>query len=359
MISNTAFSLAATMIAACVILPISSFAQDLPQNVPQQDVLQDDMIPHVMEPPRKDKLDDKQIVSFVLENDLFTGTDRYYTNGVRFAYLTEEQRAPQWVQNIAQHLPFSKKRNYRISMAFGQNMYVPTSIETPNPSPDDRPYAGWLYGSVGLVSDSGEVLRTALLTVGMVGPASLAEHTQKFVHEIVNSPKPLGWDHQLKNEPGIILTLEQKWRNLYQIAPMGIEMDATPHVGINLGNINTDAIIGTTFRIGYDLPADYGPPRIRPSLPGSDFFIPNENLSGYLFAGVEGRGVARNIFLDGNSFRDSPSVDKRYWIGSAQLGAAVTYRDVRISYTHVFQSKEFKTQLKAAQFGAVTISTRF
>lgn len=312
-----------------------------------------------MPAPSKKSLDDKQIASFVLENDLFTGTDRYYTNGIRFAYLTEEQRAPELVQRIVQHLPFAGRRNYRISMAFGQNIYVPSSIEIANPSPDDRPYAGWLYGSLGLISDSGSILRTALLTVGVVGPSALAEPAQKFIHKVIDSPKPLGWDHQLKDEPGVILTLEQKWRSLYRFSPLGVEIDATPHVGVNLGNVNTDATIGTTFRIGFDLPADYGPPRIRPSLPGSDFFIPHDTLSGYLFAGIEGRGVARNIFLDGNTFRSGPSVDKNHWIGSAQIGAAITYHDVRISYTHVFQSKEFKTQIKPAQFGAVSISTRF
>lgn len=313
-------------------------------------------------PPSKDVLDDKQIVSFVLENDLFTGTDRYYTNGVRFAYLTSEQKAPDFVRKLVQHLPFSGKRNYRISMAFGQNMYVPSSIEVADPSPDDRPYAGWLYGSVGLISDSGQVLRTALLTVGMVGPSSHAEQTQKFVHRVVGSPKPLGWDYQLKDEPGVILTMEQKWRSLYGISTAhlrGLEMDVTPHVGVNLGNVHTDATLGATFRIGFDLPADYGPPRIRPSLPGSDFFIPGEKMGGYLFMGLEGRAIGRNIFLDGNTFRDSRSVDKNYWVGSAQIGGALTYQDARISYTHVFQTREFKNQLKSAQFGAVTVSVRF
>lgn len=113
------------------------------------------------------------------------------------------------------------------------------------------------------------------------------------------------------------------------------------------------------MRLGYDLPADYGPPRIRPSLPGSDFFIPTQKLSGYLFAGVEGRGVAHNIFLDGNTFRDSHSVDKENWVGSFQLGATVIYKAMRISYEQVFMTKEFKTQIDPAQFSALTVSWRF
>jgi hypothetical protein len=113
------------------------------------------------------------------------------------------------------------------------------------------------------------------------------------------------------------------------------------------------------LRIGYDLPADYGPPRVRPSLPGSDFFIPQKKLGWYLFAGVEGRAVVRNIFLDGNTFVDSHSVDKKPFIGNLQTGLALIYGDVRLSYTHVFNTREFEGQQEAGEFGAVSLSYRF
>ena len=80
-----------------------------------------------------------------------------------------------------------------------------------------------------------------------------------------------------------------------------------------------------TIRIGDDLPNNYGPPRIRPSLPGSDFFVNRDKLGWYLFAGFECRLVGRNIFLDGNTFSDSHSMDKRYLVGDFQTGVALTY----------------------------------
>ena len=123
--------------------------------------------------------------------------------------------------------------------------------------------------------------------------------------------------------------------------------------------MSTDASVGATFRLGYDLPADYGPPRIRPSLPGSDFFIPAETAGGYLFATVGERAVGRNIFLDGNSFSDGPSVDKKTLVSSLQVGVAATYADTRISYTQVFMSKEYKTQEDGSKFGVLTVSYRF
>lgn len=304
--------------------------------------------------------DDKGIFNVVWENDIFAGTDRNYTNGIRFAWLSAEEDMPYWARWTANHItPFEQAGHRRISVALGQSMFTPDDNAARNVIPDDRPYAGWLYGTVGLVSDTDDVLENMALTLGMVGPASLAEPTQDIVHKITDSPHFYGWDNQLHNEPGIILSYERKWRSMIAFSPFGLGADISPHAGVNLGNIYTDASVGGTFRLGFDLPQDYGPPRIRPSLPGSDFFVPTEELSGYLFAGVEGRAVGRNIFLDGNTFRDSHSVDKEWGVGSLQLGAALTYGEARISYTHVLMTKEFKTQDKPEQFGAVTISYRF
>lgn len=52
-----------------------------------------------------------------------------------------------------------------------------------------------------------------------------------------------------------------------------------------------------------------------------------------MFVGAEGRAVGRNIFLDGNSFKDSPAVDKKPFVTDAIAGVAFTYSKVRLSYT--------------------------
>ena len=303
--------------------------------------------------------DDKAVFSLIWENDIAAGTDRGYTNGVRAAWLSSEKNQPRWLQDVTSILPVSDEGHKRLSVAVGQSIFAPDNLLTTNPDPNDRPYAGWLYGSVGVVSDTGNTLDNMVMTVGIVGPHSYAEQTQKFVHTTVSGDYPLGWDKQLKDELGLMLTYERKWRGLVEAEAFGLGADVVPHIGANLGNVNTSASVGTTLRVGWDLPADYGPPRIRPSLPGSDFFIPTKQVSGYLFTTVEGRAVARDIFLDGNTFRDSPSVDKKNFVGSLQLGGALTYEDTRLSYTHVFMTRQFDTESKPEQFGALTLSYRF
>ena len=66
-----------------------------------------------------------------------------------------------------------------------------------------------------------------------------------------------------------------------------------------------------------------------------------------------------NIFLDGNNFRRSHSVDKKDFVGDAQGGLAIIIGRVRLAYTHVFRTKEFDSQDDTDQFGAFSISAIF
>ncbi|MBU6297429.1 MAG: DUF2219 family protein [Alphaproteobacteria bacterium] len=98
--------------------------------------------------------------------------------------------------------------------------------------------------------------------------------------------------------------------------------------------------------------------RIEPSLPGSNFFEPTSDFSAYVFVGIDGRAIARNIFLDGNTWQSSRSVAKKNLVGDLELGAAMTFARVRLAFTHVFRSREYASQTSADQFGAVSLSFR-
>src|SRR3546814_12695699 len=74
---------------------------------------------------------------------------------------------------------FPEGGTVRTSYAVGQNMYTPDDVALRNPPLDDRPYAGWLYGSVGLIAETGRRLDQLELTLGVVGPASPAEQTDR------------------------------------------------------------------------------------------------------------------------------------------------------------------------------------
>ncbi|HEY8368606.1 MAG TPA: lipid A deacylase LpxR family protein [Thermodesulfobacteriota bacterium] len=298
--------------------------------------------------------------SLVFENDIFASRDQHYTNGIRLAWLSAADRVPGFLRRAVGVLPmFRHEGHARVEYAAGQSMYTPADVRRPDPDPDDRPYAGWLYGSVGLALEHGRTLDRLELAVGIVGPAALAEETQRFVHELIGDDPAEGWSAQLRNEPGIVLTYERAWRGILSV-PLGpFALDLSPHLGAAVGNVFTYANAGATLRLGPDLPLDYGPPRIEPSLPGSGFFGPRNGFGWYLFAEVDGRAVARNIFLDGNTWKDSRSVDKEPFVADLRAGLALTFGRVQIAYTQVVRTREFKTQGEHDEFGTVSVSFRY
>jgi hypothetical protein len=306
------------------------------------------------------ELSEKGTLSFVLENDLFYNLDQHYTNGARLIWVPGRDAAtPAWATYLLRLVPWIPESGEVIhGYAIGQSMYTPRDITIANPPLRDRPYAGWLYGTVGIGVESGQQLDWFEVSLGMVGPASRAEQTQKFVHKLIGSKAPQGWSTQLKNEPGLVLNYQRSWRSLAATTFFGHRLDFTPHVGATLGNIFTYADTGFTIRYGKRLPNDFGPPRIQPGILGSGNFSSPSGFGWYLFAGVEERAVARNIFLDGNTFRASRRVQREPFLTDIQYGFVVDWPSIRLSYTHVLRSREFRTQSRRDDFGAITMSVK-
>ncbi len=299
--------------------------------------------------------------SLSLENDMFADRDQRYTNGVRFSTLRAEERLPEIFRRNLDKIPFFPEHGKkRFGFQLGQSMFTSDDTSDEDPPEDERPYAGWLYTTMEVSSDTGVTLDQFQITLGIVGKYSMAEQTQRIVHQLTGSSDPRGWHTQLKTEPGIIISYQRKWKAEKKFADIaGLGFDFSPHIGGSIGNIFTHLSAGGMARAGFDLPRDYGPPLISPSLTGSNFFIPTNTFGWYVFAGFEGRAMARNIFLDGNTFRKSRSVDKKYFVGDIMTGAVLTFRHFRLAYTHVLRTREYRGQDGKDSYGAVTLTARF
>ena len=309
------------------------------------------------------------IVSMQLENDAVGGTDRHYTGGLRLRLrdLRAAMVAGYHPRNAGQRArcPAAERLTQLVKAPF-----TPDDLAERELIEDDHPYAGWLYLGFGLErevvprSAHPRYLENLELQLGVVGPLSGVEELQSAIHDLTDATDPQGWGNQLDNEPGVNLFYGRQWTGAYEanITPHDrfpdLFFDITPELGLALGNIHIFGAGGLTFRLGNFLPDDHGPPVIRPSLPGSDYFPTQEGFSAYVFGGVEGRVVGRNIFLDGNTFQDDgPSVDKNRLVGEARLGLALTFDRARIAYTHVYRSQEFEGQPRQT-FGALSLSFR-
>ena len=109
-------------------------------------------------------------------------------------------------------------------------------------------------------------------------------------------------------------------------------------------------------RWGTKLRDDVGPPTITPGFPGASYFKARPDSNWYFFGGVEGRVVARNIFLDGNTFEDSHSVNKKILVSDFQFGFALHIKNMRIALSNIVRTKEFDDQQRMTDYGAINIA---
>ena len=268
------------------------------------------------------------------------------------------------------------------SVRFGQSMYTPENKTRTDVIPDDRPYAGLLY--LGLAwnrrihpqAASYEMLDVRELTLGVIGPWSLAEQSQDLVHRARGIERFRGWDNQLRNEPAFQMAMERKFKPYTEGAVRpGWGSDVIGSYALRVGNIETAASTGVEFRAGWNIPNDFGSYPIRPGAenrPPSGVAdlrttTPQSVLApkpgAHVFLNLEGKAVAWDFSLDGNMFRHSHHVSRRPWIAQAALGISsqwiVAGRGVRLAVMRVWRTREFDQQAGHHAFGSIALSLEF
>ncbi len=307
--------------------------------------------------------------SFFFENDLFNGTDSNYTNGVKYSLISpdlsphaKQGHLPREVMELIHKIPFirdsSAKFSHRAEFSFGQNMYTPADTSRSDLISNDRPYAGWSY--IGLAyhrktdfREHLDFLDSVEVQMGIVGPQAYAEESQTLVHELRGFDTSKGWSHQLKNEPGLVVAFERKWLFSPDFNTL-LKPDVIVHAGGALGNVATYLNSGMEIRYGLNLPRNFGVSLIRPA--GSMLFTPSEKPGLYLFGAINGKYVLRDIFLDGNTFTDSHSIDKEKLVADFAAGVTFSYRNLMLTFTHVTRTKEYAGQEESHDFGSITLS---
>lgn len=306
--------------------------------------------------------EDRGTFTFLWENDFFGRTDRDYTNGVKFSYLSGPHATDGLMRFIANDMMGADgDAVMRRGIALGQSIFTPEETRTAAPLPDQHPYAGWLYAEYTAVIEEPKQLTQFTIQAGIVGPSAGGEWVQNNYHELINGHEVLGWDNQIADEIGINFGFDRSTRTKRISGNRDLALDITPSWGGSLGNILTEAHAGVTFRLGQDLEEnDYGPPRVRPSLAGAGHFDAEDGYRWYLFLGAQARLVAHNMFLDGSLFRDDdPSVHKNNLVGDFQAGAVFQFGRYQLSYTHVLRTPEFEEQNSFHQIGAVNLAVSF
>ncbi|HWR04427.1 MAG TPA: lipid A deacylase LpxR family protein, partial [Humidesulfovibrio sp.] len=309
------------------------------------------------------------------ENDFFAGTDEHYTNGIKLSWVSgdllryaQDERLPDFVLPYLAALPFVNEpgQQYNVALSAGQNMYTPGNTRTAQYLPRDRPYAGWTYASLALHAKTPHQLDTFETTLGIVGPSARAGETQNNYHTLMGFKKALGWKNQIHDEPGVMLSWQRTLRLARVDLGRDVAWDLLPRFGVTAGNVLTQASAGFETRLGLNLPWDFGTSLISPgggvsapADPGDPRLRRESSFGLHLFAGAEGRAVARNIFLDGNTWEHSPSVTKKNAVADLSAGIGLVLGATKLTYTHVYRTEEYDGQKGPQMFGSVSLSVTF
>jgi hypothetical protein len=194
-----------------------------------------------------------------------------------------------------------------------------------------------------------------------VGRHSYAEDVQEKVHKWLGSDEAKGWDNQLKDEPALELIYERKWRFSPSNLGRGFGWDFIPHLGGRVGNVSIYGNVGAEFRFGWNVPVDFGTCPIRPGCETNPAIAPGEDhhrpFGVHVFLNIDGRAVLRDIFLDGNTWRDSHSVNKEYFVADMGVGVGISASRFKVTYGLIYRTKEFDKQKSNGHiFGTLLIT---
>ena len=296
------------------------------------------------------------------ENDIFAATDHQYTSGIEFDLIYHVEDPSSRIYDIL-FLNYGKIDTY-VSFSLANQIFTPRDINETELIVNDRPYAGWTFFEAGIHKSSKDHLRSMYLQVGMVGPAAKGEEIQNSIHKLTDSDPAMGWDNQLGDELGVNLRYIHKWR--FVPPEIGsVESAFIPYLEGDLGNISIQATAGVAMRFGWNIPKDYGVSTVdtggENGIPIYDEFAAMRKQRwsfSFNFSGAMS-WVVRDIFLDGNTFKESHSVEKEPFVAYLGLGFSARYRNFMLEFIQIRNTRKFKLEENVHSVGTVVASWLF
>jgi hypothetical protein len=305
-----------------------------------------------------------QYFGVTFENDAFLRDDALYTSGL-FVYWgyhnldrLDKTTLPAWISFLTQYtyLANGPNKSHDISYSVGQILQTPDNLDSTKIIEDDVPYAGLLGWNVRLQSFDSVIDDQIGLTLGAVGPIAEGEVLQKAWHDVIGSPDPNGWDNQLGAEVVVRLDTLRKWR-VYHKSFNFTQIDFITGGGAGVGNLKSDLDVGLTARWGTSLQKSYAAAALFTTQQFNGLKpIP---FGWYIFTNITGSYVFNDIFIDGNTFKDSHSVALTHEQLALSGGIMMNLGHFNVIYSEVLLSGQYKTQVEQSRFGALSITYKF
>jgi lipid A 3-O-deacylase len=259
------------------------------------------------------------------DNDFFTATDRYFTQGIAIEVVT-----PRLGQLPLRHVLYAPKDSrVRRGVIFEDDGYTASDLKRADILRGDHPYAGTKQLRAFAMSD--DTLRrqrvTTSLNVGIIGQGAGGKEIQTFIHRRTGNTIPQGWGNQIRND--LILNYEAAmeravWRH------EGRALLTTTGVA-RVGTLNTAGTLGLTAMLG----------RI-----DDPFRATSSRREWYVYIKPQLNVVGYDATLQGGLFnRTSP-----YTIASRDVSRAVYRQSVGIVYRSRGRFIEYYQSLGTPEF---------
>ena len=300
------------------------------------------------------------------DNDLLAGKERGYTNGLRRSYLSDAAEKDtdcklclsRRTRDRLAALPGVGDPNNQHALAFSlrQLMITPQAIEARAPQYNDLPYTGYLSGGITLWSWDDSSITGYGVSAGVVGPDSLAEEAQKWVHGITGSTNPKGWDNQLGTDWVGSFQVQHGQRAFRTGDKDEFQQDLNWLASARASSFVSNAQFGIGSRFGRNLPhnfiTDYASLSSSVGMPGL-LDAPGPGWS--IFAGILGEWIPYS-YLDERSGRYQ--YDQESLVGHAGIGASWHTRSVHLSVSLRTTTSQDATNKAPLSFGTVSMVWR-
>ena len=184
-----------------------------------------------------------RLLAYTYANDLFFGTDYYFTQGMTLNWVHPVlARSP--VNLLLPSGPAGSTQHHGIRLRY--DGFTPLSIRDAAIRVGDRPYAAYLYAALYRAASQRQQRLTTALEIGFIGPAAGGKGLQIKLHELTRNARPLGWDYQISND--LVLGYRARYERLLLAAPGTAELLGTAEA--SLGTLYTNGSAGLHLRAG-------------------------------------------------------------------------------------------------------------
>ena len=302
-------------------------------------------------------------VSVTLDNDLFVDSDNGYTNGLYVSLYDVGRHSNQlpshdfWVSPLMWSMPQETIKGSINAYMIGQTMSTPSDISIADPIENELPYSALLSLTNSYMTVSPDHADRVSTTIGIVGPAALGEEAQKLVHGIIGADEPQGWDTQLHNELVFQFSRARTWRSW--VSGSG-NYDLLTNADLSLGTIKSSLDTGMTVRYGKDLINSYATTLFSNSRISNPVTVEG---GWFVYAGVKAGYIFNQIFTDGNTYRDSRSIDYDHEYVGLTAGFSYGWENVSLTFAindaNIIQNGDKAEALdNLTQYGTLTFAWR-